>query len=151
VRAKPRTSNTGLTSRLVLCRFSIRRITPPSILTSSKRVCQSMVGLVGDSCRFHLSDPISGILNNTRTTLGRNLLREWLLRPSLSLPVIAARHAAVACFVDPDNITTAGDIQGHMSGIKNTPRAFKMLKSGRGKVQDWQGVVKVRLHRCRAT
>ncbi|KAF9783468.1 muts domain V-domain-containing protein [Thelephora terrestris] len=98
------------------------------------------------SDKFKEGLSIYGILNNTRTTLGRNLLREWLLRPSLSLPIIAARHAAVACFVNPDNITTAGDIQGHMSGIKNTPRAFKMLKSGRGKVQDWQGVVKFAFH-----
>jgi len=85
-----------------------------------------------------------GILNDTRTALGRNLLREWLLRPSLSLPVIIARHAAVACLVDPDNITTAGDIQGHLSGIKNTPRILKALKSGREKVKDWQGIVEVR-------
>jgi DNA mismatch repair protein MSH5 len=89
-------------------------------------------------------DPNVGILNNTRTTLGRNLLREWLIRPSLSLPVIAARHAAVACFIDPNNIATADDIQGHLSGIKNAPRVFKMLKAGRGKVKDWQGVVEVR-------
>ena len=86
-----------------------------------------------------------GILNNTRTALGRNLLREWLIRPSLSLPVIAARHAAVACFVNPDNMTTADDIQGRLSGIKNTPRALKMLKSGRAKVKDWQGIVEVRV------
>ena len=78
--------------------------------------------------------------------MGRNLLREWLLRPSLSLPVIAARHSAVACFVNPDNIGTAEDIQGHLSGIKNTPRVLKMLKSGRGKVKDWQGLVEVRVH-----
>lgn len=89
-------------------------------------------------------DPSVGILNNTRTALGRKLLREWLLRPSLSLPLIAARHAAIACFVDPDNITTADDILGHLSGIKNTPRMLKTLKSGRGKIKDWQGVVEVR-------
>lgn len=90
-----------------------------------------------------MTDPGIGILDNTRTSLGRNLLREWLLRPSLSLPVITARHAAVACLVDPDNMTTADDIQGHLSGIRNTPRILKMLKSGRAKVKDWQGVVEV--------
>ena len=88
--------------------------------------------------------PDVGILNNTRTTLGRNLLREWLLRPSLSLSVIVARHAAVACFVNPDNMTTADEIQGHLSGIKNTPRILKMLKSGKAKIGDWQGAVEVR-------
>jgi len=114
-----------------------------STLTNLKKGSRSMV-------RWNLPlgcwlfDSNVGILNNTRTTLGRNLLREWLLRPSLSLPVIAARHAAVACFVNPDNITTADDIQGHLSGIKNTPRILKILRSGRGKVKDWQGIVEVR-------
>jgi len=95
-----------------------------------------------------LNDPNVGVLDNTRTTLGRNLLREWLLRPSLSLPVIAARHAAVACFIDPENMTTADDIQKHLSGIKNSPRILKMLKSGKAKVKDWQGVVEVRTRSC---
>ena len=90
-----------------------------------------------------LHDPNVGILNNTRTMLGRDLLREWLLRPSLSLPVIAARHVAVACFVNADNMTTADDVQGHLSGIKNMPRILRMLKSGKAKVKDWQGVVEV--------
>ncbi|KAF9644907.1 hypothetical protein BDM02DRAFT_3157041 [Thelephora ganbajun] len=103
------------------------------------------------SDKFKEGLSIYGILNNARTMLGRNVLREWLLRPSLSLPVIAARHAAVACFVNPDNITTADDIQGHLSGIKNTPRTLKMLKSGRGKVKDWQGAVEVRTHSCHVT
>lgn len=100
-------------------------------------VCRSL------SLEPRLYNRIVGILNNTRTTLGRNLLREWLLRPSLSLPIIAARHAAVACFINPDNITTADDIQGHLSGIRNTPRILRMLKYGRAKVKDWQGIVEV--------
>jgi len=41
-------------------------------------------------------------------------------------------------------MTTADDIQGRLSGIKNTPRVLKMLKSGGGKVKDWQGIVEVR-------
>ena len=100
--------------------------------------------------RIQLCDTNVGILDDTRTTLGRNLLREWLLRPSLSLPVIAARHATVACFVNPENMTTADDIQKHLSGIKNAPRILKMLKSGTAKVKDWQGVVEVSAQSCRA-
>ena len=130
-------------THLAPCRFSIRKITLRSILTSSKKASRSMV-----RCNFsqaiRLHDSNVGILDNTRTTLGRNLLREWLLRPSLSLPIINARHAAVACFVNPENMTTADDIQKHLSGIKNTPRILKMLKSGTAKVKDWQGVVEVR-------
>ena len=130
-------------------RFSIRKTTLRSTLTNSKRVSRSMV-CWNLSLRIQLCDTNVGILDNTRTTLGRNLLREWLLRPSLSLPVIAARHATVACFVDPENMTTADDIQKHLSGIKNAPRILKMLKSGTAKVKDWQGVVEVSAQSCRA-
>jgi len=104
----------------------------------------SIYGVLESSSATQLCDSNAGILDNTRTTLGRNLLREWLLRPSLSLPIIAARHAAVACFVNPENMTTADEIQKHLSGIKNTPRILRMLKSGTAKVKDWQGVVEVR-------
>ena len=41
-------------------------------------------------------------------------------------------------------MTTADDIQGGLSGIKNTPRILKTLRSGRAKVKDWQGIVEVR-------
>lgn len=140
-------SGTELISPLALCRFSIRKITLPSTPTSPKRAYRSMVCRISPDL-FQAPQFSIGILNNTRTTLGRNLLREWLLRPSLSLPVIAARHAAVACFVDPDNITTADDIQGHLSGIKNTPRILKTLKSGKGKIKDWQGLVEVKTRCC---
>jgi len=128
---------------LAPCRFSTRKITHLFTLTSLKKAFRSMVRW-NLPLGFQSYDSNVGILNNARTTLGRNLLREWLLRPSLSLPVITARHAAVACFVNPDNITTADDIQGHLSGIKNTPRILKMLRYGRGNVKDWQGIVEVR-------
>jgi len=143
-------SRTKLISLRALCKFSIRKITPPSTPTSPKRAYRSMVCWISPD-PFQVPESNAGILNNTRTTLGRNLLREWLLRPSLSLSVIAARYSAVACFVDPDNITTADDIQGHLSGIKNTPRVLKMLKSGKGKVKDWQGLVEVRTRCCCVT
>ena len=127
---------------LVPYRCSIRKITLLFTPISLRRVYPSMVccGLLFEPRLYNWT---VGILNNTRTTLGRNLLREWLIRPSLSLPIIAARHAAVACFVNPDNITTADDIQGHLSGIRNTPRILRTLRYGRAKVKDWQGIVEV--------
>ncbi|KAH9846354.1 muts domain V-domain-containing protein [Lenzites betulinus] len=87
-----------------------------------------------------------GILNNTKTTLGRALMREWFLRPSMSLPVINARHDAVECFMRPDNITTATSMHGHIQGTKNVPRILTAMKSGKAKVSDWQGLVKFAFH-----
>lgn len=87
-----------------------------------------------------------GTLNSTKTTLGRALLRTWLLRPSLSLPVIKARHDAVACFVASENLVPSYTMNGHLKGIKNVPRILEIMRSGKAKMSDWQGLVKV----CRA-
>ncbi|KAJ6477358.1 muts domain V-domain-containing protein [Mycena vitilis] len=87
-----------------------------------------------------------GTLNTTKTTLGRALLRTWLLRPSLSLSVIKARHDAVACFISPENLVPAYAMQGHLKGIKNVPRILEMMRSGKAKLSDWQGLVKFTFH-----
>ncbi|KAJ7819398.1 DNA mismatch repair protein MutS [Mycena olivaceomarginata] len=87
-----------------------------------------------------------GTLNTTKTTLGRALLRTWLLRPSLSLSVIKARHDAVACFTAPENLVPAHAMQGHLKGIKNVPRILEIMRSGKAKMSDWQGLVKFTFH-----
>ena len=84
-----------------------------------------------------------GILDSTKTALGKALMREWLLRPSISAETIAARHDAVACFMRPENHNPTGTMHVHLKGIKNIPRILAVLKSGKSKVSDWQGLVKV--------
>ena len=84
-----------------------------------------------------------GILNDTKTSLGRALMREWFLRPSMSLDIIRARHDAVQCFLRPDNIATVNSMHSHLNGTKNIPRSLASLKAGKGKVSDWQGLVEV--------
>lgn len=88
---------------------------------------------------------LEGTLNFTKTALGRTLLRSWLLRPSISIPVIKARHDAVECFLNPQNLVSSGIIHGHLRGIRNVPRLLANMKSGKGKLPDWQGLVKVRV------
>ncbi|KAF7298995.1 MutS 5 [Mycena indigotica] len=87
-----------------------------------------------------------GTLNSTNTTLGRALLRTWLLRPSLSLSVIKARHDAVECFMSTENLVAASAMQAHLKGIKNVPRILELTRSGKAKMKDWQGLVKFTFH-----
>jgi hypothetical protein len=79
------------------------------------------------------------------TTLGRSLLQTWLLRPSCSLSIIQARHDAVACLLLPENLTITDDIRSQLKGIRNVPRCLSRIKSGRAKIGEWQGLVKVQL------
>lgn len=87
-----------------------------------------------------------GIFNTTRTSLGRSLLRTWLLRPSLSLEVLEARHTAVECFLLPENTPAIGALQTHLKGITNVPKTLKALKCGKGTTNDWQALVKFTYH-----
>ncbi|KAF8578057.1 hypothetical protein K439DRAFT_1654890 [Ramaria rubella] len=87
-----------------------------------------------------------GILNATRTALGRRLLRSWFLRPSLSLLIIASRHNALSCFLRPENLVTANAMHGHLKGIGNVPYVFSLLRSGKAGIKEWQTVVKFVFH-----
>lgn len=43
------------------------------------------------------------LLNNTKTPGGKDLLKNWLMRPSAHLPTITARHDAVECLSKSSN------------------------------------------------
>jgi DNA mismatch repair protein MSH5 len=116
--------------------------------TRPKKAYRSLVSFV--NCRVSSFAPLNevcdhqlGILNNTTSSLGRSLLRTWLLRPSLSIPVITARHDAVACFLRPENLVTAAAMHSHLKGIKNVPRILGTIRCGKAGVGQWQGLVKV--------
>ena len=102
---------------------------------------ESHASIHSDKTKEGLS--LFGILNNTKTTLGHALMREWLLRPSTSLDVIRARHDAVACFLRPENLATAGVMHAQLKGIKNIPKILAVMKAGRARISDWQSLVKV--------
>ncbi|KAF9221022.1 hypothetical protein BS17DRAFT_713109 [Gyrodon lividus] len=87
-----------------------------------------------------------GILNTTRTALGRSLLHTWFIRPSLSLEILKARHDAVDCFLRPENLPVVSALLAHLKGITNIPRTLGALRSGKGTISDWQALVKFTYH-----
>ncbi|KIJ17739.1 hypothetical protein PAXINDRAFT_175534 [Paxillus involutus ATCC 200175] len=87
-----------------------------------------------------------GILNTTRTALGRSLLRTWFIRPSLSLKILKARHDAVEYFLRPENLPAVSALQTHLKGITNIPRTLGALRSGKETISDWQALVKFTYH-----
>ena len=126
-------------------KFLRTKVTLLFILIGPKKAYHFMVSLypLGQLESLIWSFPHKGILNSTKTSLGRSLMRTWLLRPSLSLPVINARLNAVACFLSPENLVPASVMHTHLKGIRNVPRILGLLKTGRAKLSDWQGLVKV--------
>ncbi|KDQ62441.1 hypothetical protein JAAARDRAFT_189767 [Jaapia argillacea MUCL 33604] len=89
---------------------------------------------------------LEAILNNTRTTLGRALLRTWLLRPCLSIPAITARHDAISCFLSPDNLVTSDAMHNHLKGVKNVPKILSSMRMGNAGISQWGGLVNFAFH-----
>ncbi|KAG9089468.1 MutS protein msh5 [Ceratobasidium sp. 370] len=83
------------------------------------------------------------LINHTSTHLGRSLLRRWCLRPSLSIPVIEARHAAIECFNLPDNIAVSETISSNLRALCQVPKAMALLRAGRGGLSEWRAIAKV--------
>ncbi|KAK4048469.1 hypothetical protein OIO90_005800 [Microbotryomycetes sp. JL221] len=67
------------------------------------------------------------ILDNTKSPVGRVLLRQWFLRPPLDVDVIT--HVIDA-------------MQANLSLVGNAPVRLRSLKTGRGGLQDWTHIWK---------
>ncbi|KAG0262020.1 MutS protein msh5 [Actinomortierella ambigua] len=76
----------------------------------------------------------------TRTPQGRNLLRQWFLRPSLDLNVIQSRQQSVECLVKPENQPAMDQMLRCLSRIKNIPRVLQAIHR-KAMLKDWQGII----------
>jgi DNA mismatch repair protein MSH2 len=54
----------------------------------------------GDARAAASTSSVYGLLNRTRTAMGKRLLRSWLKQPLTDVDAIAQRHAVVQAFVD---------------------------------------------------
>ncbi|KAF5385688.1 hypothetical protein D9757_005471 [Collybiopsis confluens] len=124
----------------ILALHEVMQINADALLSLQIFQNENHASMHSDKTKEGLS--LYGILNVTQTALGRSLMRTWLLRPSLSLSVINSRHDAVECFLRQENTTTANTLHGHLKGIKNVPRMLSVLRTGKAKVTQWQGLVK---------
>ncbi|KAF8420824.1 DNA mismatch repair protein MutS [Tirmania nivea] len=87
-----------------------------------------------------------GILNSTRTKTGYFMLKQWFLRPSLSLPLLQQRHNAVACFLRSQNAHVAAAIGKSLTRIKNIPKVLAALRKGKAKASEWTSILQFSYH-----
>ncbi|KZV85507.1 hypothetical protein EXIGLDRAFT_255658 [Exidia glandulosa HHB12029] len=87
-----------------------------------------------------------GTLNYTKTRAGYDLLRQWFLRPSLSLETINERHTAVECFLRADNLSVCGALRTHLKGVRNVPHMLTAMQRGRAEARDWETLCKFAFH-----
>ncbi|KAI8907567.1 muts domain V-domain-containing protein [Powellomyces hirtus] len=93
-----------------------------------------------------------GILNDTKTPLGRALLKQWFLRPCMDLATIEQRHAAVGFFLKPEIRFEVDQLRACLKHIKNVPRILAKMKS-KISIMEWEVLLKFAYHalKIRAT
>ncbi|PWW76611.1 hypothetical protein C7212DRAFT_357556 [Tuber magnatum] len=74
-----------------------------------------------------------GIMNLTRSPLGHTMLKQWFLRPSLSIEVINERQDAISAFLRPDTSHMIQVIGKSLRKIKNIPKILAGLRKGPGR------------------
>jgi DNA mismatch repair protein MSH5 len=87
-----------------------------------------------------------GIMNYTRTLQGQHLLRQWFLRPSMSIPLIRERQDVISVLVRPDNSHVVEAIGKSLRMIKNIPKILVNLKAGKGEgssTGNWKSLLQV--------
>ncbi|CAH1762843.1 6722_t:CDS:10 [Entrophospora sp. SA101] len=94
--------------------------------------------------RSHTKEGLSlfGIMNCTRTTLGKRLLKQWFLRPTLDISIIHERQHTIECFIKPDNLKASSLLTKCLKHIKNIERIVQNIK-GKLSVKDWQSLLQI--------
>ncbi|KAI8611749.1 muts domain V-domain-containing protein, partial [Chytriomyces sp. MP71] len=82
-----------------------------------------------------------GLLNLTRSPLGKLLLTQWFKRPSLEMDVLVSRQEAIACLTLHANELHVESMRDAISFIGNIPRICSRLKK-KLSILDWEALLK---------
>jgi DNA mismatch repair protein MutS len=74
------------------------------------------------------------VLDNTKTSMGARLLREWMMRPLTNLEAINARHGAIEAFTKDRKLLL--DLREALTEIKDLERLISRLNAGTGNARD---------------
>ncbi|WAR62693.1 hypothetical protein PtB15_15B280 [Puccinia triticina] len=90
-----------------------------------------------------------GILNECITHNGKQLLRNWLLRPSTEPAVIKSRADAIESFLEPENADYVGKMRQDLKPLGNINRTTMIISSGKSRVGEWSCLINS-IHACQA-
>lgn len=121
-------------------RFSIQMLTECRFVNGDT-ICSLQIFEDESHPNFHMQGPkgrgkeglsLFGILNGTRSPLGHTMLKQWFLRPSLSIQVITERHSSITAFLRSDNLHIIVTIGKSLRKVKNIPKILAALRRGQG-------------------
>ncbi|KAF2077332.1 hypothetical protein CYY_001335 [Polysphondylium violaceum] len=93
-----------------------------------------------DSSKEGLS--LFGIIDKTKTTMGKRLLKSWFIRPPRKLSIIEQRHRLISFFIHPDNISFKSELIEYLSNIKDLKVILNRLKLSNNPSNGFIGIFK---------
>eukprot|EP00698_Gefionella_okellyi_P022632 TRINITY_DN751_c0_g1_i9.p1 TRINITY_DN751_c0_g1~~TRINITY_DN751_c0_g1_i9.p1 ORF type:complete len:665 (-),score=83.81 TRINITY_DN751_c0_g1_i9:1097-3091(-) len=80
---------------------------------------------------------VYGLLDRTRSRPGKRLLRTWLMRPLVALPVLRERHALVAYLLDPKQAEFVLSTAKLLAEVADVKRILCRLQRMSASFSDW--------------
>ncbi len=96
--------------------------------------CRRNLDLLRNSRDGTRAGSLLAAVDRTRTAPGARLLAEWLARPLAEVTAIAARHDAVGCLVDDDQLRA--DVRDALARIYDLERLVARIATGRAHARD---------------
>ncbi|KAG9293455.1 hypothetical protein G9A89_009179 [Geosiphon pyriformis] len=84
---------------------------------------------------------VFGILDNTRTTFGKILYKQWFLRPTLDLETLNERYLTIECLIQPENLQVSDQLAACLKHLKNVPKILANMKMTLN-MTEWQSLLK---------
>jgi len=80
------------------------------------------------------------ILDHTCTSMGKDLLKDWMRKPTTNLDELKMRHEAIKYFVSGDALELHNDIVQYLKSIKDLKRIVHRMHVGKSTVRDWHNL-----------
>ncbi|KAG0866578.1 hypothetical protein G6F16_009379 [Rhizopus arrhizus] len=84
-----------------------------------------------------------GLLNKTKSILGKQRLKEWISRPITNKQMIEERHSTVEFFLRPDIREELQELRDYLSQIRNIHRLLPKIREHKALSNDWQYILKI--------
>eukprot|EP00960_Hanusia_phi_P025874 745925-Hanusia_phi.AAC.3 len=77
------------------------------------------------------------LMDNTRSILGKKLLRMWILRPILKEQEITDRQISLRFFIGQENQELLLALQDQLRFVKDVPRVLARMRNSSASLSDW--------------
>ncbi|PRP82029.1 mutS like protein [Planoprotostelium fungivorum] len=92
-----------------------------------------------------------GIMDKTRSPVGRSMFRQWFLRPSLDVQVIQDRLNTISFFLDSDHPRDVllEEIDSCLKRFKDLLRIVHRIRAATASINDWRNLYESMYHALR--